>query len=146
MFKECRCIFRNWIRDEEAIINAHNERQLDRFKPRESSRPELDSLLYDWFIDSQKPYPYLHISRQSIITKPTEPNGILFQTQQIPCEETLNKPAAPPPSDGSYEIRSSDTLHTQATYELTQDPSDPDVRIEMGGRLRLPLSIPYFSF
>ena len=62
-----RRTFRNWLLNRSHIFDADRHSNLTRFKQRNSELPELDALLYEWFIDFKKRLSDIPISRDLLL-------------------------------------------------------------------------------
>ena len=62
-----RRTFRNWLHNRDSLFAEHSNSSLTRFKQRNSDLPELESLLYEWFIDFKKRLNDIPISRDLLL-------------------------------------------------------------------------------
>ena len=87
-----RQTFRGWWANKEQILDEKNTFSPKRKRQRESIHPELDRLLFDWFIDFRKRYGTIPISRQILLQKALHFQSLLqmpiseFRTATVPAD------------------------------------------------------------
>ena len=62
-----RRTFRNWLLTKEQIFTSNKNTHLNRFRQRNSEHPELDSLLYEWFVDFKKRLNDIPVTRDLLL-------------------------------------------------------------------------------
>ena len=118
-----RRTFRNWQDNEATIMDSRLDTRLSTFKCRDSTRPELDALLFDWFCDYRKRFPSLPINRQLLLSKAAEFQKLLDAPQHIldgndthsqHTEQIL--PSTPPYSSAESDSESEEFEMTTGMY------------------------------
>ena len=62
-----RRTFRNWLASRDQLFSADKTSGFNRIKQRKSEHPELDCLLYEWFIDFKKRLNDVPITRDLLL-------------------------------------------------------------------------------
>ena len=64
-----RLTMRGWLANKDKILSNSSSFTPDRSRKRQSIYPELDTLLYDWFLDHRKRFGTIPVSRQILLER-----------------------------------------------------------------------------
>ena len=134
-----RLTFRTWLEKTKSSSKDETVYSGDRARQRLSMHPELDTLLFDWFLDHRKRFGTVPISRQVLLEKAIHFHALLHAPvstfKVIPStlpDKTTSPPLSPTQNNDTYFLFSDDlfietevTLHTTKNSTQTSNESVP---------------------